>query len=367
MTAPAILHLNWLPQPQSWPGIAQKLVHLASRAKATGIPLIVAACTDGTPVGGDVVTIPTACHLCPGLQRGRIFRLTIDRLRPHATIMRWPGALDPTLPFLIEQHGLRLLSEHHADEASELRLTGTRWRHRLRSWSEELATPRLLPRLAGSIAVTGEIRTMLMARNRVRRCSIVANGIAVDEVSPTGFRPFTGDSLELVWSCGRFWPWQGLDRMVRGLGFAACRMPITLHLLGDPPELGPTGNLRVARHGRIVGADADAIFTRAHLAVGTLALHRKGLREACPLKTREYLARGLPYLTAHSDPDVPADAPWARHLPAGDDPVSAEAVIAHVEAVAHLDPAQLREEARRRMDWAAKAAQMHAFACQVAT
>ena len=44
--------------------------------------------------------------------------------------------------------------------------------------------------------------------------------------------------------------------------------------------------------------------------IGPLALHRKGMSEATPLKVRDYLMHGLPILIAHDDTDFPGERPW---------------------------------------------------------
>lgn len=41
-----------------------------------------------------------------------------------------------------------------------------------------------------------------------------------------------------------------------------------------------------------------------NIGIGTLALHRKGMKEASPLKVREYLAYGLPVILGYKDTDV---------------------------------------------------------------
>ena len=40
-----------------------------------------------------------------------------------------------------------------------------------------------------------------------------------------------------------------------------------------------------------------------HLGIGTLAAFRKGLKEATPLKTREYMARGFAAIIGYEDTD----------------------------------------------------------------
>lgn len=353
-----ILHLSWLPEPGRWPGIAAKLRQMAQVAAEAGLPLTVAACTAGDEVGGGVVSLPLAGGRLTALRRGARLGQAIATLAPDATVLRWPGALDPSLAGLVRHHGPQLISEHHTNEPAELRRLGGAW-YGLRAVAEERLAGRLLARLAGTIAVTPEIRDSLAARARLRRSCVIANGIDIASVPASGFRRWDGGQLELVWACGRFSPWHGLDRLAAGL--AVSPLPITVHLLGDaPPGLGPA----FVRHGILRDAAAEAVYARAHLAVGSLALHRAGLSQACPLKVREYLARGLPFLAAHEDPDVPGDAPWACRLPDGDGAIDIGRISAFAERCRALDPAQLRQEADRLMGWRSKLERLCAFAAE---
>jgi hypothetical protein len=52
---------------------------------------------------------------------------------------------------------------------------------------------------------------------------------------------------------------------------------------------------------RMETADMPAIFFKADIGVGTLALHRKNMQEASPLKIAEYVFWGLPVITAYDD------------------------------------------------------------------
>lgn len=361
-----VLHLSWLPRPRCWPGIAAKLRQMAVTARAAGLPLTVAACTDGEDIGDGVVSLPLAAGRLAGVRRAARLEQAIAALDPSAIVLRWPGALDPGLPGLVRRHGGRIVSEHHADEAAELRLLGGPWL-RLRAAAESRFSSRLIGHLAGAVGVTEEIRAEVARRSGVQRSLVVANGIAIDSVAATGFRRFTGSDLELAWSCGRFWPWQGLDRLVDGLARSDPGLPVTVHLLGDVPAPPAShGRVTYVQHGMVAGPAADAVFARAHLALGTLALHRKGLREACPLKVREYLARGLPFITAHDDPDVPAAAPWAHRLADDGSPIAIAEIIAFAERCRALDAAALRAEADRRMGWRGKLERLCAFAAGAA-
>ena len=52
------------------------------------------------------------------------------------------------------------------------------------------------------------------------------------------------------------------------------------------------------------------MLARCVIAFGTLALHRKQMNEACPLKVREYLAFGLPVVIGYGDTDLTGIEPW---------------------------------------------------------
>jgi hypothetical protein len=54
----------------------------------------------------------------------------------------------------------------------------------------------------------------------------------------------------------------------------------------------------------------EPLLARADAAIGTLALHRKAMQEACPLKVREYLAHGLPVVIAYEDTDFVGEDTW---------------------------------------------------------
>jgi glycosyltransferase involved in cell wall biosynthesis len=53
---------------------------------------------------------------------------------------------------------------------------------------------------------------------------------------------------------------------------------------------------------------------RADVAIGTLALHRKGMNEASPLKVREYLAHGIPVIIGYDDTDFPCNVSFILRI-----------------------------------------------------
>lgn len=93
--------------------------------------------------------------------------------------------------------------------------------------------------------------------------------------------------------------WHGVDK-IAGLARALpeCRFDVVgLHAA----ELGidPPANLRF--HGPLHGAALAQVYRGSDVAISTLALHRMGMEEACPLKTREYLMLGLPVIAGYRE------------------------------------------------------------------
>lgn len=93
--------------------------------------------------------------------------------------------------------------------------------------------------------------------------------------------------------------WHGIDKIIhlaRSLGD-----DFLIHLVGpqekDIAVFNPPSNI-IAYGYRTDYAD---ILRKCHIAIGTLALHRKNMKEASPLKVREYLAGGFPVIIAYDD------------------------------------------------------------------
>jgi hypothetical protein len=88
-------------------------------------------------------------------------------------------------------------------------------------------------------------------------------------------------------------------------------------------NLSRTGKREVGEHIpeniKIYGESPQSVYgpvlRNATIGIGTLALHRKNMEEACPLKTREYLANGLPVLIAYKDSDLSGKEEFVCQIP----------------------------------------------------
>ncbi|WP_138494502.1 glycosyltransferase [Paenibacillus pinistramenti] len=69
-------------------------------------------------------------------------------------------------------------------------------------------------------------------------------------------------------------------------------------------------------HGKLTRSGYQTLLDQADAAIGTLALYRKDMKEASPLKVREYLANGLPVIIGYEETDFPEEVPFLLRLPA---------------------------------------------------
>ena len=108
-------------------------------------------------------------------------------------------------------------------------------------------------------------------------------------------------------------------------------------------------------------------LAEATLAVASLGLYRKLLKQACLLKTRDYLARGLPMVYGYDDVDLPNGAPFALQVPNSAALLDMEAVIAFAARMAEAPGMrdEVRAFAERSLDWSAKLRQMQEFASRL--
>ena len=101
----------------------------------------------------------------------------------------------------------------------------------------------------------------------------------------------------------------GLDRVFKGIKMYKGLFNIKFYLFGKNlvAEKSLIEQLGIGDH--VICSDfiqkeqTDIVINNVHLGIGALAVHRKGLKSTSTIKTREYFARGLPFVYGHNDPD----------------------------------------------------------------
>ena len=75
------------------------------------------------------------------------------------------------------------------------------------------------------------------------------------------------------------------------------------------------------------GGNLDAIYDKCDIGIGCLALHRRSNSAVSDLKTREYTAKGLPYVFAGNQLGVDDKFKYAYKLPEGEDPIDIKQIV----------------------------------------
>lgn len=203
------------------------------------------------------------------------------------------------------------ISVHHAKEAEELILVRNDWRGRLASRIERITGRKAVQNAKIVAGVTKEIAEYERVEHHAAcNTTIYPNGICVNEIEVLRDRRENG-IINVGFICGKFSSWHGLDKLFSAIsdpGLVAEVPRIRFHLVGELTlqQLAEVqSNAALARHfvayGSLSEPDYRKVLERCDIGLGSLALERKGLKEAATLKVREMLAMGLPVYATHED------------------------------------------------------------------
>lgn len=285
--------------------------------------------------------------------RSRELARRIRAWRPDVIYFRYAHH-SPGLPALFRE--IPTVAEINSDDLTEYPITLSRGKllyHRL-------SRARVLAAATAFVAVTRELAQRFS--RFAKPTEVIANSIDLAAFTPA---PLPSEPTTVVFVGSPGTPWHGLERAAE---IGALLSGVTVEVIGCSPAdwPGPAGlpaHLRF--HGHLPRAAYEPIVTRATAALGTLALFRKQMDEACPLKVREYLALGLPVIAGYEDTDVPAAADYFLRLPNNAAPLAREQAALRA-FLARWRHARVPRAAIAHLDTGVKEAQRLAFLARVA-
>jgi glycosyltransferase involved in cell wall biosynthesis len=191
------------------------------------------------------------------------------------------------------------------------------------------------------------------------------NGVDVGRIALAS-PPRPGGALRLVGLANLSF-WHGYDRVIEGLAnYYASGGLIDVHfdVIGTGIELSRLQAAvskhgleeKVHFHGAKNGAELESIIAGAHVAVSSLGMHRLDV-DTSNLKSREFCARGLPFVIGYPDRDFPPVLPFVFHAPGDDSVLDVAGVMAFHANLrsSHPDyPATMRAYAESHLTWQAK-------------
>jgi glycosyltransferase involved in cell wall biosynthesis len=188
---------------------------------------------------------------------------------------------------------------HHTLEVPELAVKGDLI-GKLRATLESLLGPIALKRAHGICGVTQEILDYESSRVAPRHLKnfLYPNGVTFQN-NPLPDRR-TQDVPEFLF-VANFAPWHGLDLLLKAVEDSSEKFLI--HIVGEVPSklLTYKSDSRCRFHGPLKNEEIKKLSELSWIGLSSFALHRQHMRQACPLKTREYLELGLPVYGSYND------------------------------------------------------------------
>lgn len=238
--------------------------------------------------------------------------LALDRLVNE--VFQWQADLvylrrDMVYPAYMQLAGrLPVVVEVNSNELAELWLYS-----KLQSTYHFLTRSFLDRKVKGFVFPTYELlRTPYYARLRAQK-EVIGNGIDLSRLPH--LEPTKNEKPVLAF-IGHPAPWHGIDKILK---MAKAFPDWSFHLIGVGEVASALPN--VTTHKFLSASEYLPILAQADVGIGTLALHRKKMSEASPLKVREYLGLGLPVIIGYEDTDFPGGAPFILQLPNTEDNV----------------------------------------------
>lgn len=372
-----IAHLNYCPSP----GVFNKIKAQAQAAQELDLDLEFIVLSDDfysqtKNVKFYRINLPQilpAKRLIHHFFRYNILSSHVDLSLYDRIILRYPSAVALSFKKFFKKYPI--ITEHHSDTEAELESLEIGYLNPLRLFLEKHNAPKLLSCVRGIIGLTDEIRKKyVQLTNQSIPSSVISNGIQVRNFPLTRFKKFDGKLLNIIFISSTFYPWQGLDRLLQGLSRYSGNLRINLFLAGiisskkkRTLESFNNKNLHIHCLGLLSRQGLDEYFKHSNIAVSTLALYRKNMNEACPLKTREYTARGIPFVFAYDDVDIPEKMEFALKLPNTDSLVDISELIQFAEKTSKIPDLsiKMRKFAENNMDWKIKIQQMYELVSRI--
>lgn len=191
----------------------------------------------------------------------------------------------PFMTQVLKNH--KVIMEINSDDLIEYKLHS-----KLTYFYNKLTRKQMLKCVDAFVAVSHELKEKFMVWNKPIR--VIANGIDTRQYS-IGQVENSVPTFVFIGTPNQ--PWHGLNKILK---MAEYFKKYQFYIIGTSGE--NTNNVHY--FGYLPQGEATKVIQKSDIGIGTLSLYEKGLTEASPLKSRQYLACGLPIIYAYNDTDL---------------------------------------------------------------
>lgn len=195
----------------------------------------------------------------------------------------------------------------------------------------------------------------------------IENGIQIESIPAK--EASKNDSEIHILALATMAKWHGYDRLIRGMyNFykSGGREEIFLHMVGNDGDGSLSKwkhlaadlklNNRVIFEGYKYGTDLQIIINKCDIAVSSLAGHRIGVYNTVEMKSREYMARGIPFIYSTNDKVLNDNKEFCMKVDNNDDSINFDRIIDFVGQKRNKNNLvfEMREYAAEKMSWTAQ-------------
>ena len=196
---------------------------------------------------------------------------------------------------------------------------------------EYLVKPYLFPLLIKDLYNRGKIKNIvdrIAIQNDISEVFGIktlnfTNGINVSKIFPKKIN--TDKDVINICAVASLEPWDGYERVIKGLYNykKSHQRKIIIHIVGQGSEKKKyeklVSKLKLTQdilfYGKLSGSDLDKIYDKSELALDVFGMYKKNNDVATSLKSREYLAKGLPIILGCKVDIITDDYKFALRYP----------------------------------------------------
>ncbi len=359
-------------------GVEAKLKAEARYMKKHGIETIVVTNSKDEECG-DILFLSLAKRLRSSVflgMRSRMWKLwliskVVDLDACDVIVLRYP-LMDFSSAWFSQKYGHKTITEHHGKELEEIGKYRIHPIFRIGQYGfEKYLAPHFFKKISGMVGISDDLLNYETQRTGFTGKSMrFANGIAPDDF-PRRRIPELSDEFRMLFIASNFSAWHGLDRLLESLVEYCGPLDIKLTLIGvvnesfDALVREAQNNAKVTIDvvGKKYGKELDVYFDETHMACDSLAMHRLNMVESSTLKSKEYVARSMPFLFSAPDKDLESVRMFLFDAGNVEGCIDMNAVIAHYQAIAHEEMREVMSAcATQVLDWDVKVAKLTKFA-----
>jgi len=294
----AYVNLNWPRTRNS--GVGKKILRHISEWRALGHDVRFFMHTSDYEPRTDLIE----ADIFPFAVRGKLIT-EWERVRAATQLVRAVEAFRPDLIYL--RYSMYVYPVHRLASIAPLveeMTTNDVTQHTglgvLLSFYNRLTRGLLLRRVSGLVCLSKELADSPSLTVFAKPTRVIGDSIDLETIQP--LEAPNNDHPHLVFIGTPGAPWQGVDK----LHVLAGLLPgLTFHVIGYDTLNGITDLPKnLILYGYLNTDQYKSVLAQMDLAISSLALHRIGLDQSSPLKTRECLAYGLPLILPYADTDL---------------------------------------------------------------